>query len=232
VIISQSFLGLYQTSDTLGLNSALVGSLLDLEVTVVTPGLIPRVSNQPEVDSILSSVTEGLDGVSSEEISSSVGVNSSLVGKEVLIDREGNLNWSVGGNLALHLGNSGDRVGRLTVVLVTGVRSTVRALALSRTSWGRTNRSARWVLGRGGVVSTRGEGVWLTGGLVSEKVSGNDSDSLEVSPSWTEVTSVTSLSARGAASHNVLGGDSGLDLLSGGDTDSVGHSFGGTESPA
>ena len=80
-------------------------------------------------------------------------------------------------------------------------------------------------------MSTRRKSVRSAGVGVSVEVSGNHTSGLVVGPSLSQITTVTSLTARGAASHDVLGRDTSLDSLVGSDTESVGHSFGGTESP-
>ena len=61
----------------------------DLEGTLVTPSVVPRVNTEPVVLTVLSAPTDCLDGVTSERTAGLVRVNSGLVGQEVLIDREG-----------------------------------------------------------------------------------------------------------------------------------------------
>ncbi len=67
------------SSSRVFIDSAL--SECDSEDSVVSPGLVPGVDDDPMV----SSPTNDFDGVSSESLSSSVTVNSSFVRNEVLL---------------------------------------------------------------------------------------------------------------------------------------------------
>ena len=81
------------------------------------------------------------------------------------------------------------------------------------------------------MVGARSQDIRLTPVVVSIKVSSNQTGGLEVLPSRSWESSGTTESAGAAARGQILGRDSGLDGLSGSDTDSVGHGFDGAESP-
>lgn len=85
------------------LDSTLVESTNDTEVSLLSPGDVPRVGDKPVWGSVVDSPSEDLDGVSSEGGSGGVYVHSSGVLVEVLVDGEGNLDWSVRKNLGLDL---------------------------------------------------------------------------------------------------------------------------------
>lgn len=63
-------------------------------------------------------------------------------------------------------------------------------------------------------------------------ISGNNTNITPVLPGGIGVSSVTSISTVRTAGGEILGGNSGLEGLVRGDTDSVGHGFDGSESPA
>lgn len=64
------------------------------------------------------------------------------------------------------------------------------------------------------------------------QISSDESGVGPVLPGGIGVSSVTSISTVGTAGGEILGGNSGLEGLVRGDTDSVGHGFDGSESPA
>ena len=76
----------------MSVNSAV--SSLNLEESFVSPCCIPWVCHEPVVNSIFSSPTEALNGMSSKKTSSFVLVNSALVVHEVLVNSEGSFYWS------------------------------------------------------------------------------------------------------------------------------------------
>ena len=176
--------------------------------------------------------------MSSEHSSAGVLVNSALVGQEIFVDGESDFDWSVGGDLGLHIGFASDGVWALaepevvTVGLAVGWVTGLGALWSAGDSW------AIWVLRTGGVVSALGQEVWLTPRVVSVSVTGDETGVGEVLPGHGWVTSLTTETARRTTSQQVLGRDSdglGLLLESHGlllDANSVGHGFDGAEGPA
>jgi hypothetical protein len=94
-------------SEGTGIDSTL--SEGDSEESALSPSGVPRVSADPVLDSVLLSPSDELDGVSSEEVTLEVLVDSALVGHEILIDVETSLDGSVGEDFEL----DGLRVGVL-----------------------------------------------------------------------------------------------------------------------
>ena len=61
----------------------------DLEQTLVSPVLVPRVHHEPVGRTALGAPADDLDGVTAESLSGLVLVDTRLVTQEVLIDSEG-----------------------------------------------------------------------------------------------------------------------------------------------
>lgn len=190
------YLSLNFASDSGRFNSAFVGSLKNLEVSVVSPGLVPGVGDQPVLGGSFGSVSQDLDGVSSKETSSGVLVDSSLVGQEIFVHREGSFDWSIGGNFSLDVRFSTDSVDRTTEVLIAGVTSRVRRVTLLNTLWGSSFSWARWVLGALDMVSTWSESVRSASGVIVVEITSDKSCILEESPGFLRVSSVATVSAR------------------------------------
>ena len=91
----------------MSLNAALIVSSSNSEESLISPVLVPAVGNEPVRGSAFDSPSDDLDGVSSEGGSGSVVIDSTLVGGEVTVDGEGSLNWSVGHDFGLDLGDLG-----------------------------------------------------------------------------------------------------------------------------
>jgi len=123
-------------------------------------------------------------------------------------------------------------VDALALSAIRRVGSARGGRALLLAGWGWLRRTAWWVKRGGNVVSARRENVGLAVNSVSIKVTRDDTGVLEVAPSSSRVTSVTTLTARVTALEEILRGDSGLVLLAGSDAKSIGHGLDGTESPA
>lgn len=68
---------------------------LDLEGTLITPGVVPGVDTEPVVHTVLGTPTDGLDGVTTESFSGLDGVDTTLVGKEIFVDGEGSSDGTV-----------------------------------------------------------------------------------------------------------------------------------------
>merc|ERR1719162_150172 len=110
-------------------------TLLDLEGSLVTPGVVPGVDGEPVLFSGLSSPADKLDGVTTEGFASNVLVDTGLVGREVLVDGEGGGDSSVVEDVLLDLVNSADSVGGVGVVLITGVVNRSVGLASLLAHW-------------------------------------------------------------------------------------------------
>ena len=96
-------------------------TLEDLEGSLISPSVIPGVDGEPVVFTTFGSVADELDSMATKSTSSLMGVDSTLVGKEVLVDGEGSGNSSVGDNVCLDGIDPSDSIGGGRVVLVAGV---------------------------------------------------------------------------------------------------------------
>ena len=72
-------------------------TLLDLEETLVSPRVAPRVSAEPVVKAggAIMTPSDRLDGVTSSLTASLVIVDTALVVEEVFVDGESSLHWTV-----------------------------------------------------------------------------------------------------------------------------------------
>ena len=102
-------------------------TLLDLEGTTITPGLVPGVDAKPEIEAgiFIGSPTDDLDGVTTEGSNSGIwlDVDTRLVGEEVLIDGEGGSDSTVSLDIRLDVANSTETIAGAGGVLVISVNS-------------------------------------------------------------------------------------------------------------
>ena len=96
-------------------------TLLDLEGSFVTPGVVPGVYSEPEVFTSFGSPSDEFDGVTSESLSRLVSVYTTLVGEEIFVDSESGGDSSVLEDVRLDVVNSADAVGGAGVLLVSRV---------------------------------------------------------------------------------------------------------------
>ena len=101
------------------------GTHLDLEKTLVTPGVVPGVDAKPVVLTrvCISTPTDGLDGVTTESISSFMLVDTGGVGEEIFIDGEGSSDGTVLSDIGLDVLNSTESIAGSSGVLVIRVNS-------------------------------------------------------------------------------------------------------------
>jgi len=78
-------------------------SNLDLEGTVVSPGSVPGVNSEPVVLSVFVSPSDNFDGVTSEGVSTSVLIDSTLVSEEIFVDSESSGDGTEGLDISLNL---------------------------------------------------------------------------------------------------------------------------------
>lgn len=78
-------------------------SHLNFEGTLVSPGAVPGVNSEPVVLAVLVSPSDNLDGMTTEGTTGCVGVNTTLVSEEVLVDGEGSSHGTVAENVVLDL---------------------------------------------------------------------------------------------------------------------------------
>ena len=94
---------------------------LDLEGALVAPSVVPGVDAEPVVLTTFGTPTDGLDGVATKSRSGLVGVDSGLVGQEVLIDSEGRGDGTILVNVSLDLVDAAEAVAGGSGVLVVRV---------------------------------------------------------------------------------------------------------------
>lgn len=184
------------TGDNLSFDSALVVSSSDLEEALVSPALIPAVGNQPVRSAAFNTPANNLDSVSSQSRSSSVVINSALVGQEVVVDGEGSLNWTMGHDFSLDLcdlgGDTVDGIGNPSVLVVSsGVAINASGLAL-RSGLG---SSARSVLAAVDVMVARREAVRHAVPGVIVKITSDDTNLFPVVHSAGRIPSVAAVTA-------------------------------------
>lgn len=159
-------------------------------------------------------------------------INSALVRKEIFINREGNFDGSVFHDFSLNGFNAGiDSVGIRGEMFVLFVFSGVARVTFFFASGGGDFLRAGSVFSRNMMVAGF-QGISLAVGVVSVKISSDNSGRFVPIPSRTGITTITTHTARSAAGNHILGRNSSLIFLSRSDTDSIRHSFNGTESPA
>jgi len=106
------------TGPGLALDTTLVVATTDAEETVLSPVGVPGVGADPVLLTVLLTVADDLDSVTTLEATSGVVVDTRRVAHEISINLEGNLEGTVGGELSLHVLLTNDRVGLGTLALV------------------------------------------------------------------------------------------------------------------
>eukprot|EP00043_Microstomoeca_roanoka_P028209 m.17250 g.17250 ORF g.17250 m.17250 type:complete len:362 (+) comp8245_c0_seq1:165-1250(+) len=225
-------LELGKASNNLGLDTALVSTLADLEETIVSPVVVPAVGNNPVVGTTLNAPAENLDGMTTKSLARSVDVDTRLVGEEVAVDGEGTLDRAVGHNLSGNLVNTADTVGAAAKVLVVGVGDVVVLLARALAGWGGDDIAARRILARD-VVIALGQAVRLATLVAIVLAACDDTSVAPVLPCSSRETTITAASAgESAAGEEILGRDVGLLSTLGSNADTISHGFDSTKCPA
>jgi hypothetical protein len=193
------------TSHNLSFNSAFVVSSSDLEEALVSPALVPAVGNQPVRSAALNTPTDDLDGVSSQSRSSSMVVNSALIGQEVVVNGEGSLNGAVGHNFSLDLGNlRWDTVNGIGNPFIFTISFTVNAGSLALRS--RLRGTARSILASIDVMIARRERIWHAVFGIIVKISSNETSLFPVVHGSGRIASVAAVAtAETAAGQQVFG---------------------------
>ena len=219
--------------NNLSLNTAFVVSSSDLEVSLISPSFVPAVSNQPVRRTWFNSPSNDFDSVASQSWAWSVVVNSALVGQEIVVDGEGSLNGTVGHDFGLDLGDlRWDTVNRWSMDFIISESFGVSANTVLVAFRSRFAGSARSVFSSVDVVIARGEGVRLAPVLWVVKPSSNDTLVFPIVEGTWRVASIASVSAaQSAAGKDIFSWDSGLQLLSTGNADTIRHGLSSSESP-
>jgi len=166
----------------------------DLEGTQVTPGVVPGVDTEPVVLARIgvSSPTDGLDSMTTEGIASRVLVDTTLVGKEILIDSEGCGNGTILLDIGLDGINATDTVRAIGEVLVISV-DTAGIIGASLGASG-LNLNNIITFGEGGICNVMGalcHGVVVAGTSGAVVTSGDNTSLGEPAPWGADLTTVT-----------------------------------------
>merc|ERR1711971_583715 len=155
-----SFLGISRRH--LALNAALIHSPLDLEVSAITPAIIPRVDHQPVVHSILHSVAHNLDGVSAQRVSSLVLVHSRFIRREIRIHGKRGSHTSIIHQILHDRVHRPERVrlGRRVFILLERFWIILVAARILTSRGGILLGGTRGIRSIGGMVSTRSQTIW------------------------------------------------------------------------
>lgn len=222
-----------ESSDARLFDTAFVDTSLDSEGTLVTPGLVPRVNDSPVGSAIFDTPTNHLDGVTTEGLTSVVGVDTALVGEEIFVNGEGDFNGSVGHEFRLDgSGVAGDGVRLGTLVDILSEGGSVGGISIARLGalgGGEFTSAGRVDIGFD-VVSAGGEGVRLAPRGGSVEITSDQTSVHVVLHGSQGVTTVATVTAGLAAGEHVLSRQA--DVLASLDAVSVGDRFDGTESPA
>jgi len=203
-----------------GLNTTLVLTTEDTEVTLLTPVFVPGVGNEPVFDTVVRTIAKDTDGVTTFIAATDVLVDTTSVSQEILIDREGTLARTVGGKLGHHISLTTDGVnlGTLSFVALEIDARIINASLLAS----RSGLDARAGIGAArDVVIAAGEGVL-------DALLSNNTSALPVVVSARGITTIARTSAR-AAVHIFSRKDDINTVL---DALTVRHRLNSTESPA
>lgn len=232
-LVTGPLIKLRETSRNLRLNSQVVGSAQDLEISIVSPVGVPRVGDQPVGSSSLHSPAQDANGMSSKHLSCHVLVHSRLVVDQILVHSECALHGSIGHDLVLDLGNVfAHRVRRLAEFLVITVFDLVTVLALL-VALG--SLSLGGIAGRAcsiHVVLTRLNFIGSTSLFRSICTATDQALACPVGPGRARKSSITSESAGVATRDQIVGREMEIERLIRVNAITVGHRFNGTKRPA
>jgi hypothetical protein len=196
------------SSNDTTVNTALAES--DSEETVFTPRSTPRVGDDPEVGAIFVTPTDDLDGMTTESRSTLVSVDTTRVGHEILVDGETSFNGAVLLDVGLDRGGVRelDDGSLNSVVVLDGSTIITLSEVLALDGLSTVVRSIREA-------------------AVSDETIADD----EI-PGEQRNTTVASVVQDVVAREEVLGREDNIDATVGGNAESVGEDFRGSESPA
>jgi len=203
------------------LDTTLVDTTEDTEVTLLTPVLVPGVGDEPVLGAVVNTVAKDADSVTTLIRARDVLVDTAGVGHEILIDREGTLARTVGGDLGHHISLTANGVdlGSLALVGLELDARIIDALGLAR-------RSGDDLAGAG--VLAAGDVVIAARKRVLDALLSDNTSALPVVVGARRITTIARASTR-AAVHILSRKDDILTVL---DALTIRHSLDGTESPA
>jgi hypothetical protein len=196
------------SSNDTSVDTALAES--DSEETVFTPSSVPRVGNDPVVDTIFVTPTNDLDGVTTESRSGLMSVDTTSIRHEILVDGEASFNGSVLDDVGLN----GSGVRELNNGSLNGV-----------------------VVLEGGAISALGNILALDGlstvvRSVGEAAVSEETIADEEPPGEQGNTTVATVIHDVVAREEILRREDNIDATVGGNAESVREGFRGSEGPA
>ena len=157
----------------------------NFEGSIITPSLIPRVINDP----VVNSPSDYLHSVTSQSFTWSMFVNTALISNKIFIDSEGCSNCPVCKNILLDWVNATQSIWGTCMLLVIVVIS--RVLAFLIAFWINLFDLRAWyVLGAFHVMSTEWHGVRETCIFVFEVTSSHNTSAFEPGPRSTDLSSI------------------------------------------
>ena len=220
---------LRKTTNDITFNSALTH--LDTEESILTPVLVPAVSNLPVLNTIFHTPTHQLHSMTSQSLASNLLVDSTLVSHEILVNVKGHLHRSVRHQLSLDLIDATDIVRLLEHVLIPRVLDRVSILALSDALGSRFRIAARRILASA-VMFTHGEGVSVAPVRCSILSSSRHARSTEPMPCRGSESALTAVTTKLTASEKIFSRKTILVRSLRSNAQTISSSFDGTESPA
>ena len=209
---------------------------LDLEGALVTPGVVPGVDAEPVVLTVLVTPTDGLDGVTTESLTSLVLIDTGLVGQEVLVDSEGSSDGTVLLNVSLDVINATEAIAGRGVVLVLAVGAGVIIDAfLGASGSDLLDIIARWEGLAGDVVGALLHGVVVASALGAVVTSSDDTGPGEPRPGGANLATIAAHGLAGkesAAGSGVGDREEFGELSTGGDAHTIVEGLGSSVSPA
>lgn len=183
-----------KTSNNTRFDTTFVLSSEHLEQTLLTPIFIPRVSNKPIGSVIFSTPTNNLDRVTTFIFQLRVSdINTTAISEEIGRDLERSLNRTVLQNFSLDsFDTAGNRVSLRSVTNISSVSRSVVRIALLDTLGSGLNGTTRLIL-TNNVMIARRENVWLASSGIIVKSTSDNTSILEVRPSSTGVTTLTTV---------------------------------------
>jgi hypothetical protein len=206
----------------------------DLEETLVSPVLVPRVHDKKVVDTVLDTPANDLDGMTSESLTALMLVDTALVAQEVFIDGESTGDWTVSVDILLKMVDVRNRVrSRGRHVLVSMIFGFITRLARFGTFGSFLGNVGTVGFATWHVMLALRHGVRIAGVSRTHLAASDDTSLVEPVPWRTDLTSVATHGTtfhESTAASGISGRHKSVEAVL--DTVSVVESFGGTESPA
>jgi len=208
----RQFTFLRHTSPNLALNVALIVATTDTEETVLSPVSVPRVGASPVFDTVLLTIADNLDSVTTLITTAGVVIDTRGVAHEIRVDSEGNLEGTVLDELGLHAVLTIEGVGLRALVLISVPVSTIASALL---------------------LAFRSRHAGVTAGSVRIALVSHNTNIDPVGPGATRLTALARTTARPGgvrAAVDIFSRKTDGEVLV--DAITIAHGFSSTESPA